>query len=229
MTHPTRRKSLLVLGAMLATSGAIVAGKPTRKANEFGTDLKLDTMFPARFADWQVDPTITPVLPNPQLQKVIEETYDQTLARTYLNGQGERIMLSVAYAGREHEDMNTHRPEVCYPAQGMSVRKSTWRTQLDINGTALPLHRLVTGNGARNEPISYWLVVGRQVADFGMQQRWVTIKYGLTGRIPDGMLVRVSSIDSDETRAFAAQDRFVREILQAMAPIHRQRLLGALS
>lgn len=227
--NPLRRKSVFALGAMLATSGAIVAGKPSRQVAEFGPALNLETMFPKTFAHWQVDPSITPVLTNPQLQKVLAETYDQTLARTYINQRGERIMLSVAYAGREHEDMNTHRPEVCYPAQGMSVRKSTWRTQLDIDGTPLPLHRLVTGNGARNEPISYWLVVGRQVTDFGMQQRWVTIKYGLTGRIPDGMLVRVSSIDDDDTRAFAAQDRFVREILQALAPIHRQRLLGALS
>ena len=227
--NPLRRKSVFALGAMLATSGAIVAGKPSRQVAEFGPALNLETMFPKAFAHWQVDPSITPVLANPQLQKVLAETYDQTLARTYINQRGERIMLSVAYAGREHEDMNTHRPEVCYPAQGMSVRKSTWRTQLDIDGTPLPLHRLVTGNGARNEPISYWLVVGRQVTDFGMQQRWVTIKYGLTGRIPDGMLVRVSSIDDDDTRAFAAQDRFVRDILQALAPIHRQRLLGALS
>ncbi len=227
--NPLRRKTLIALVGMLGASGAIVAGKPTRKANEFGADLQLDTMFPATFGDWQIDRSITPVLPNPQLQKVIEATYDQTLARTYINARGERIMLSVAYAGREHEDMNTHRPEVCYPAQGMSVRKSTWRTELDVAGTRLPLHRLVTGNGARNEPISYWLVVGRQVTDFGMQQRWVTIKYGLTGRIPDGMLVRISSIDEDDQRAFALQDRFTREMLQALAPIHRQRLLGALS
>lgn len=227
--NPLRRKSLVALAGMLATSGAIMAGKPSRKASEFGTDLNLETMFPATFGDWTIDRSITPMLPDPQLQKVIEETYDQTLARTYINARGERIMLSVAYAGREHEDMNTHRPEVCYPAQGMSVRKDTWRTELDIDGTRLPLHRLVTGNGSRNEPISYWLVVGRQVTDFGLQQRWVTIKYGLTGRIPDGMLVRISSIDEDETRAFAIQDRFTRDMLQALAPLHRQRLLGALS
>lgn len=223
----SRRTLLLASGAMLATSAAAVLGRPARQDAAFA-DTRLDRLFPARFGNWSIDPSITPLLPDPQLQQVITQTYDQTLARTYRDAAGERVMLSVAYGGHQREDMNTHRPEVCYPAQGLSLRKGSWQDTLTIGRQPLPVHRLVAGNGSRNEPITYWLVVGRQVASFGLEHRWVTLKYGVTGKIPDGMLVRVSSLDADDRRAFALQDRFVREMLAAMAPTDRQRLLGAL-
>ena len=93
---------------------------------------------------------------------------------------------------------------------------------------AVNVHALVapTTVGDRNEPISYWLVIGRGVASFGYGHRWALLKYGLTGHVPDGMLVRVSSIDDDETRANAQQDAFLRDLLAATAPGFRKRLLG---
>lgn len=226
--RPNRRIAMWALGGMLAATAAGVAGRPRRIDATFA-DTRLDVMFPARFGEWIIDPDIVPLLPNPHLQQVIAETYDQTLARTYRTPRGERIMLSVAYGGHQREDMNTHRPEICYPAQGMSLRRDSWRDTVAVgNDHGLPVHRLVAGHGSRNEPITYWLVVGRQVADFGLEHKWVTMKYGLTGKIPDGMLIRVSSIDDDEPRSFKLQDRFLRELLQAMAPQDRQRVLGVL-
>ena len=40
------------------------------------------------------------------------------------------------------------------------------------------------------------------------------------------MLVRVSSLDDDEAQAFAQQDAFLRDMLSAMSPDFRRRLLG---
>lgn len=229
MDHPARRRAVIAMGSMLLASVAAALTRPTRQQAEFGPAISLPDIFPERFSEWEVDPTIVPLQPSPELQKVISETYDQTLARTYRNGaEGYRIMLSVAYGGRQTEGMNTHQPEICYPAQGLSIRKSGWRSQLAVGERTLPLNRLVAGHGARNEPISYWLVVGRNITDFGLQHKLATLKYGLTGRIPDGMLIRVSSVDDDETRSFAMQDRFVRELLASLSTQHRQHLLGAM-
>lgn len=229
MDHPARRRAVIAMGSMLLASVAAALTRPTRQQAEFGPAISLPDIFPEHFGEWEVDPTIVPLQPSPELQKVISETYDQTLARTYRNGaEGYRIMLSVAYGGRQTEGMNTHQPEICYPAQGLSIRKSGWRSQLAVGERTLPLNRLVAGHGARNEPISYWLVVGRNITDFGLQHKLATLKYGLTGRIPDGMLIRVSSVDDDETRSFAMQDRFVRELLASLSTQHRQHLLGAM-
>ena len=86
--------------------------------------------------------------------------------------------------------------------------------------------RLVAGTGARNAPISYGRVIGHDVASVGYGHRIALLKYGLTGHVPDGMLIRVSSIDDDEPAAFAAQDVFLRDMLDAMAPDFRRRILG---
>ena len=40
------------------------------------------------------------------------------------------------------------------------------------------------------------------------------------------MLVRVSSIDADPQHAFAMQDQFAREMVQALDPAFRVRIAG---
>ena len=107
------------------------------------------------------------------------------------------------------------------------MRRDTRPAIFDAGGDPLPLKRLVAGHGSRNEPITYWLVIGRSVASFGYGHRIALLKYGLTGRVPDGMLVRVSSIDDDEAQSFRMQDVFLRDLLAAVTPQFRNRLIGA--
>ena len=224
----SRRKALVVLAGSMAASAAAVAMVPRRSAAELALpDMQLDAMFPLRFGAWQLDPSVVPILPSAEMQKVVAEAYDQTLARTYINPQGYRVMLSVAYGGRRNQGMDIHRPEICYPAQGLEVRRDTRPAIFDAGGDPLPLKRLVAGHGSRNEPITYWLVIGRSVASFGYGHRIALLKYGLTGRVPDGMLVRVSSIDDDEAQSFRMQDVFLRDLLAAVTPQFRNRLIGA--
>jgi hypothetical protein len=53
------------------------------------------------------------------------------------------------------------------------------------------------------------------------------LREGFQGRIPDGMLVRVSSISTDPKAAYAAQQAFVAALLASMPPAERTRLAGA--
>jgi EpsI family protein len=188
--------------------------------------MPLDSLFPGAFNGWRIDPEIVPLELSAELRKVVAESYDQTLARTYVDTQGYRVMLSVAYGGRRNKGMDIHRPEICYPAQGLALRRDTREVDFAYGNERLPLKRLVAGTGNRNEPISYWLVIGRSVASFGYGHRIALLKYGLTGHVPDGMLLRVSSIDDDEANAFGRQDVFLRDLLNAMTPEFRRRVLG---
>jgi Spy/CpxP family protein refolding chaperone len=54
------------------------------------------------------------------------------------------------------------------------------------------------------------------------------MRYGLDGKIPDGMLIRVSSIDSATDKAYEMQTQFVNEMLAALTPEFRQKLNGNL-
>ena len=219
-------KHLLIGLFMFAAAGMALALKPTAKLADSEAQFKLETLIPTRFGDWKLDGTVAPLLVTPELQKVIEETYSQTLTRTYVNSAGKRIMLSVAYGGAHGEGMQTHRPEVCYPAQGFQVVKDTQPAVLSTQYGELPIKRLVAAQGARNEPITYWVVVGDQQTQFGLRMKLAQMRYTLTGVIPDGMLVRVSSIDRDETGAYDNQTDFIRAMLAAMRDNERERLTG---
>ena len=219
----------MVIGlCMFAGAGLALALKPTDKLAD-QVQFELETLVPKQFGDWKLDTTIATLLVTPELQKVIDETYSQTLTRTYINGAGKRIMLSVAYGGAHGEGMQTHRPEVCYPAQGFQVVKNTRPDVLSTDFGELPIRRLVAAQGPRNEPITYWVVVGDQQTQFGLGMKLAQMRYTLTGVIPDGMLVRVSSIDRDESGAYEIQTDFIRAMLGAMRDGERERLTGKFS
>lgn len=219
-------KHLLIGLCMFAAAGMALALKPVAKLSDSETEINLETLIPKQMGNWKQDETIVPLLVTPELQKVIDETYSQTLSRTYINKEGKRIMLSLAYGGSHGEGMQTHRPEVCYPAQGFNVVKSTRPEVLNTRYGDLPIKRLVAAQGARNEPITYWVVVGDQQTQFGLRMKLAQMRYTLTGVIPDGMLVRVSSIDPDETGAYEQQTDFIRSMLASVRESDRERIVG---
>lgn len=225
--NQARRRAFVFFGATVASAAAAVAMVPREGVPEMTSEKSLETLFPTAFGDWKLDPSVLPLEPPADVRKALAESYDETLSRTYVNASGYSIMLSVAYGGRRNQGLDIHRPEICYPAQGLALRRDTSETELSLGSAGrLPVKRLVAGTGNRNEPITYWLVIGRGLASFGYGHRIALLKYGLTGHVPDGMLLRVSSIDGDVQQAFAEQDRFLRDMLAALTPDFRKRVLG---
>ena len=52
------------------------------------------------------------------------------------------------------------------------------------------------------------------------------MSFGLDGMIPDGMLIRVSSIDAEKDNAFSIQAQFSNQMFMAMTPESRQKFSG---
>ena len=90
----------------------------------------------------------------------------------------------------------------------------------------IEVRRLDTHLQARNEPVTYWLTVGNRVVRNRFEKRISEILLGLTGKIPDGMLFRVSSIDRDPKRAFAMQEEFVAQMMATVPAEARLKLSG---
>lgn len=221
-------KSIIIGLALLLGAGLALAMKPTHKAGE-AAKFNLETLVPKQFGDWRIDEKMVPVVANPEQQAALDKIYNQILARTYVNSKGERIMLSIAYGGDQGDNMQVHKPEVCYPAQGFQVfDTSQGSLPLAQSQQSIPVKRLVATQGARTEPITYWTTVGNQVAVDGLQWKLAQLKYGLTGSIPDGLLFRVSSIDPNEKRAFVLQERFVNDLIGALDNAGQARLIGML-
>jgi len=217
----------LILGvAMAGTSALTGALTPKQKVVAVHDRFDLDAMIPKRFGNWMVDNSVVPLTPDETQKELIATLYDQTLARTYVNDAGQHVMLSIAYGGDQSKQLQLHLPEVCYVAQGFDMVQDH-NAELDTHFGSVPVKRLVARQNARNEPITYWVTIGDKAVMSGLGQKYQRFLYGLTGKIPDGMLVRVSTIEADEHNAYRVQDRFVNQMLDAMSPRDRLRLLGA--
>ena len=223
----TRFIASAVLGtAMILTSALTGALTPTVKIAQAQSQFSLEAMIPQQFADWTVDASIVPLKADPERQSVLEKIYDQTLSRTYVNSRGERVMLSIAYGGDQSRALQLHLPEVCYVAQGFDMVKAGDSTLATRFGQ-VPVKRLVARQNQRNEPITYWITIGDKAIKSGIEQKIQRLAYGLSGKIPDGMLVRVSTIQANEQDAYRVQDRFVAQMLDVLDSKDRTRLLGA--
>ena len=224
----TRLRALLIF---LVTAGAALLSHfatPTTHLSDVLGKPDLEKIFPAEFGDWRVDARSAMVLPSPQTQALLNSIYNQTLSRTYINSKGNHIMLSVAYGGDQSDATRAHLPEVCYPAQGFQISHRS-KSQLELAGRVVNTTLLMSKFGQRNEPITYWLVVGDRVALSRTEQKLTQFRLGLQGLIPDGMLVRVSNIDPDMSRGHKLQADFLAEMAQAFPQTARDRVFGALN
>jgi EpsI family protein len=210
---------------MMAASVIAIYVRPTAKIADQGPRVNLETLVPERFGGWSIDGSIVPVLPNEQQQAQLNKIYNQTLSRTYADPEGHRIMLSVAYGGDQSYGLQVHRPEVCYTAQGFQVHKEQ-AAELAVPYGTLPIKRVLAVQGLRSEPITYWILLGDKAIVPGIQWKLTKLSYGFAGKVPDGMLVRISSIDTDEQRAYLLQDSFIKDMLAAMSPADRTRIAG---
>jgi EpsI family protein len=187
--------------------------------------MDLETLFPRTFGQWATDDRMPVQLVSPDTAALLNKIYNQTLSRSYIHPSGDRIMLSVAYGGDQSDGTSAHRPEVCYPAQGFQVLSSA-SGKLTTASHPIRVRRLVARLGNRVEPITYWIVVGDKVTISGTEQKLAQLSYSMRGLIPDGMLVRVSSINTDAEKAFGVQQRFVDELGAALQPGARAQILG---
>ena len=223
MKLTTTALTLTVL--MCGASVAAFALRPDAKAATSGNAVSLETLVPKRFADWTELPAQGVQVVNPQTQELLDKLYSQLLVRTYVNKQGYRVMLSLAYGDDQRGGLQAHRPEVCYPAQGFKLGKVE-DGSLPTSYGSIDVRRLATSLGARNEPVTYWLTVGDQVIKNTLDKRIAQIRLGLTGQIPDGLLFRISSIDNDNVRGFEMQQKFAAEMMSAVPAAARKQLSG---
>jgi EpsI family protein len=223
---PSARMALLIsLLMIIASIGALVA-RPGAASPE--PALSLEAMIPKHFGDWREERFEHVV--NPQERELLDKLYSNTLSRTYVNSSGYMIMLSLAHGRDQRGDLATHMPEICYPANGFKLHRAE-SEQLSTPFGEIAVRRLFTSRGPREEPVTYWFTFGDEAitldrAERRLRRRLVELRYAFTGRIPDGLLFRVSSIDRDQARANQLQGQFVNDLLHVLSPVARRRLSG---
>jgi EpsI family protein len=84
----------------------------------------------------------------------------------------------------------------------------------------------MTRLGNRSEPVTYWTTLGDKVVQGGIRTKLAQLEYGFHGLIPDGLIFRVSSIDSNPQSGYADHEHFVQELLAELPPATRLRFAG---
>jgi len=219
------RTAFAIAALMFAASIGAMVVRPGTKLSDERPAVSLESTVPKQFGDWREAPQARVQVVNPQTQELLDRLYSEILARVYVNSSGYRIMLSLAYGSDQRGGLQAHKPEVCYPAQGFTVRSNEAGRLVTPFGE-IPVRRLFTTMGPRHEPLTYWFTVGDRAVEGKIQKRIVELMFGLTGRIPDGMLFRASSIDADAQRAYRLQAQFVNELLASLSPDERKRFSG---
>ncbi len=219
------RISFAVLAAMLFAAALAYAGTPHERMAESNKIDDLEAVVPRQFGSWTVDTTFVPVTVSPEVQGTLDRIYSQVVSRTYVNQQGDRVMLSLAYGGTQSRELQVHRPEVCYGAQGFSVIGIA-KASLSLGEASIPVMHVLTRLGAREEPVTYWVRIGDRIVRGNIEQGLARIAYGLTGKIPDGLLFRVSSISRDPELAYKQQEQFVQALMKAIPSSERRHLVG---
>jgi len=221
----SNRVAIIIACLMVAASVGSIVARPSKKLTDELPPSPLAVIVPGQFGDWRERSQSFVQVVNPQTQRLLERLYSEILNRIYVNGEGYRIMLSIAYGSDQRGELQAHKPESCYPSQGFTLHKNKPGELVTAHGS-IKVRRLYATLQERQEPVTYWFTVGGKTVESRTQKRLVDLRYGLTGRIPDGMLFRVSSIDADLDRAYRLQDHFVNQLLDSLPPAERRRLSG---
>ena len=219
----TSRRNFVVGGLGLAFAGFALAGA-RETAIEPLPEGTLPKLLPERLGQWHSSAANGVILP-PE-SELSDRTYNEVLVRIY-DSPTESVALCLAYGATQSRDMQLHRPEVCYPAAGFAVMSSR-PVQLDLPGRPpITATLLDTQSNVRKEQVLYWTRIGSEFPTAPLEQRLAVVSQNLRGRVPDGMLVRASTIADGPEEALPILSGFLSAMVENSPAAGRKLLVGS--
>jgi EpsI family protein len=219
------RRDLMIGGACLLAAGSSAALK-VRHEEPLLKGAKLAAVVPASFGDWVSRDVGDPYAVNGE-KTLSDKLYNELVVREYANEKKQvAIAMLLAYGGRQTDELQLHRPEICYPAFGFDlVRNEPF--SLGIGGkVVLPARRLSATSEDHGENIVYWSRMGELLPQDGGEQRKARLKIAMDGIIPDGLLSRFSTVGMSAENDWRVIEEFVIELIANVAPPMRKVLVG---
>jgi EpsI family protein len=225
-------QAILAAVAILASTLLAEAIRPRELMASTSPVPDLEKVIPRDFGEWHLIPNIGLVTPSEPVgfaeRDLSSQIYSQEVARGYADRSGNMVMFLVAYGPVQNYRLKSHFPEICYSAAGFRVStKTVVHVSYGDGGANLKLSRLVAEKEGRFEPISYWVRVGHDVATGVFDRQIARMKYGIQGIIPDGALMRVSTVGLGKDASYKLQDQFIRDLIAAIAPENRKFFIGS--
>lgn len=199
--------------------------EPRRRVSLLGRK-KVADIVPRAFGDWtsrDVSDLVKPV----EEGSLASRLYGEQVARRYINSASQaEVAVLLAHGDSQTDQLQLHRPEICYPAVGFSIISSAPGAVPLPGGVTLPVRRLIADSPDRREQIVYWTRLGEFFPVSNSQQRLDQLKTALGGYIADGLLARFSVTGTDAKSAFGVLQTFIPAVIAATAARDRPALIG---
>ncbi len=220
----TSRREFLIGSACALSAGVAYAATPRERMSLLGK-AKLENLVPRAFGNWTELPSTGVVTPESD-DSLAAKLYAQTVSRVMTDGNGKAVMAMLAYGDTQSDQLQLHRPEVCYPAFGFALLESA-PAPIQLSPDAIVSGRRLTAQSTvRTEHIAYWTRIGEALPQTSDEQRTAKLKLALRGVIPDGILVRISNLEPTPGEGFLLNQRFAAELVGAMSAVGRRALVG---
>lgn len=220
---PTRtvkfsRRDFVVGMALAGASAAGYAAQP-KVVNPRIANPKFESWIPEKIGPWTVQGKSGVVLPPPD--ELSDRLYDNLVTRVYSGPGSATVMMLIAYNFKQDGVLQLHRPEFCYPAGGFQL-SSTVPVSLELgNGRQIPASAFTAVNARQTEQVLYFTRLGAHFPRSWIDQRVSVLRANLHGEIPDGAMMRVSILDTDQKRALEVLRGFLAAFFAGTpAPLH---------
>lgn len=220
-----KRRDVLIGAACLAAAGGAYSLRPRRNVALL-KGVTLAEAVPTAFGDWRSVDVADPLAVNGP-GTLSAKLYNELVVRVYTNTTtGTQLLMLLAYGGRQTDELQLHRPEVCYPAFGYRLVRNE-RVDLPIGANvAIPARRILAEGNNQKDAILYWSRIGEYLPASGGEQREDRLRIALQGIIPDGLLCRFSVTIDQPDEGWATISAFVPQLMVAVPPSARKALIG---
>lgn len=222
-------KNIVLMALMLASAALAAAFMPTARLADVHPRKSLAAEVPHTIGQWKLSPANIAAVLDPTQQAVLEYLYTETYSANYLNADKQLVMLSLAYGKNQSDGNDVHKPDLCYPAQGFTIlEEKNFPLVLDSQRT-IRVRYLKTQNGPRIEPLIYWTTAGDYVYQGKLEKKMIGLKYSRDNLIPDGLIARVSTFETDTPKAITLLTAYIKDWYGSTPKTERARYFGALN
>lgn len=217
------RRDFVVGGTLAAASAVGYAAQP-KVVNPRIPNNKFQSWIPERIGTWSVESTSGVVLPPPDA--LSDRLYDNLVTRVYRGPNSAAVMMLIAYNYKQDGVLQLHRPEFCYPAGGYRLSSTEPVTLALGPGREIPASAFTAVNDLQTEQVLYFTRLGDSFPRRWINQRLSVILANLRGQIPDGAMMRVSILDTDQKRALEVLRSFLSAFFQGTPAALHHMLIG---